>query len=166
MKRLLTILIAGAAIVSAQAADSTAQAKRTMAGKDIAQITTQLRHHLDSALGSAEIDVAKARKAAEEFQKQMRGKSADEVKVALEQRRKEANVQLQNAITKLENASADVKAQVEEVSVKIQARLQEKTQELKAIQARIEAHRAEIDAHVAEMKGKNAEKTTETETEN
>lgn len=163
MKRLLTIILTGAAIVAAQPAqDSTAQAKKYAGGKDMAQIMTQLRSHLDSALGSAEIDVAKARKAAEEFQKQMKGKSAEEIKVAMEERRKEANVQLQNAITKLENASADVKAQVEEVSAKIQARLQEKTEELKAIQARIEAHRAEIDAHVAEMKGKNPETTPET----
>jgi chromosome segregation ATPase len=146
MKRLLSVILVGAAIVVAQPADSTGKMV-PFQGKDLSQITTQLRQHLDSCMHQADIDVAKARQAAEEFQKQMAGKTPEEIKAACEARRTQANVELQNAISRLENASADVKAQVEEAAAKIQARLQEKADELKAIQARIEAHRAEIQAN-------------------
>ncbi|HEX2959874.1 MAG TPA: hypothetical protein VHO70_23765 [Chitinispirillaceae bacterium] len=143
MKRLLSVILAGAAIIVAQPADSTGK-KGPMQTRDMSQITTQLRQHLDSCMHQADVDVEKARHAAEEFQNQMRGKTADEVKAAVEERRTQAHMELQNAITRLENASADVKVQVEEAAAKIQARLQEKAEELKAIQARIEAHRAEV----------------------
>jgi cell fate (sporulation/competence/biofilm development) regulator YlbF (YheA/YmcA/DUF963 family) len=146
MKRLLSVILAGAAIVVAQPADSTSK-RIPIQMRDMSQITTQLRQHLDSCMHQADVDVAKARQAAEEFQKQMAGKTPEEIKAACEARRVQANLELQNAISKLENASADVKAQVEEATAKIQARLQEKANELKAIQARIEAHRAEIQAN-------------------
>jgi hypothetical protein len=166
MKRLLTVILTGAALVAAQPAPDSTHAKREMS-KDLSQITAQFRQHLDSALSKADIDVSKARQAAEEFQKQMKGKTPEEIKTAMEAKRKVANIELQNAIAKLDSASADVKAQLEDVSAKIQARLEAKSAELKAIQARIEAHKAAIDAHVAEMKAKQPETTTETpETKN
>ncbi len=145
MKRLLSVILVGAAIVVAQPADSTGK-KCPLQTRDMSQITTQLRQHLDSCMHQAECDVAKARQAAEEFQNQMKGKTPEEIKAAMDAKCTQAHLELHNAICKLENASADVKAQVEEAAAKIQARLQEKAEELKAIQARIEAHRAEMQA--------------------
>jgi maltodextrin utilization protein YvdJ len=161
MKRLLTVILTGAALVAAQpASDSTTIKGKNVMPKDISQITEQFRHHLDSALAKADFDVSKARQAAEEFQNQMKGKTPEEIKTAMEAKRQAANIELAHAIARLDSASADVKAQVEDVAAKIQARLQEKSAQLKAIQARIEAHRATIDAHVTDMKAKNPEETT------
>jgi len=143
MKRLLTIILTGAAIVAASPADSTGKFI-PFQPKDITEITALLQQHLDSCTHRANIDVEKARQAAEEYQKLLVGKTPEEIKAAFEAKRAEAKLELQNAIAKLDSASVVVKAQVEDATAKIQARLQEKAEELKAIQARIEAHRADV----------------------
>ncbi|MBN1576361.1 MAG: hypothetical protein JW913_07415 [Chitinispirillaceae bacterium] len=131
MKWFVTLLLAGATIVAAQRVPTQAQ--------EMEQLAIQLQERLAAALNQANENVDLAQKAAMEFHRQMKGKSAEEVANLMEQRRIQTQAQLDIAILALERASEKVGVQVEEVRVQIQTRLAAKKEELMQLQERIRA---------------------------
>ena len=105
MKRLATLLLAGATIVAAQTATKTQT-------QEMEKLAAQLQEKLTVALNKAGEDAERAQKAAMEYQKQMKGKSAEEAAKIMEQRKIQTQEQLQVAIQNLEKASEQVAAQV------------------------------------------------------
>ena len=134
MKHFFAAVLAGAMLVSAQTPSQTAT--QTKGFEDMA---AQLQIKLSTALKQADGECVRAQEAAKQLQHQMNGKSDAEKKAIMEQKKVQAQKQLQQAIENLEKVSTEVSAQVEQARDQIQTRLQEKTQELKQIQTRIQA---------------------------
>jgi DNA anti-recombination protein RmuC len=131
MKRLATLLLVGATIVAAQTATETKT-------QEMEKLTSQLQEKLALAINQAGEDAERAQKAAMEYQKQMKGKSAEEAAKIMEQRKTQTQEQLQAAIQNLEKVSEQVAAQVTQAKEQIQKRLEEKKEELKKLQKRIQ----------------------------
>lgn len=128
MKRLATLLLVGATIIGAQTATQT---------QDMEKVATQLQQKLSVALQNAGADVEKARTAAMECQKQVKGKTDVEAAKIMEARKVQAQEKLQTAIQSLERTSEQCAAQVDQAKEQIQSRLEAKKQELQQLQDRI-----------------------------
>ncbi len=132
MKRVAMLFLAGATTVAAQTS-TPAQTK----AHEMEPTAVQLHEKLQIALNNAGENAERARKAAIEFQKQMKGKSAEERQKAIDQYRAQIQERLHNAITALEGASIKVGAQIYQLQERIQSRLQERKDELVDLQERI-----------------------------
>lgn len=135
MKRLVTLLLVGATIVAAQTSTQTKT-------QEMEKLAVQLQEKLSVAINQAGADADRAQKAAMEYQKQMKGKSAEDAAKIMEQRKTQTQEQLQAAIKNLEMASQQVAAQVEQAKEQIQKRLEAKKEELKQLQERIQTKEA------------------------
>ena len=132
MKRLAALLLAGATIVAAQTSTSTQT-------QEMEKVAAQLQEKLAVAINQAGADAERAQKAAEDFQKQMKGKSSADAAKLMEEKKVATQEQLQAAIKNLEQASKQVAAQVDQAKEQIQKRLEAKKEELKQLQDRIQA---------------------------
>ena len=94
-------------------------------------MASQLQERLQTAISEAGVDAERARKAVMEYQKQLKGKSAEEAAQIMEQRKTATQEQVQEAIKNLEQASKQVAAQVDKAKEQIQKRLEAKKEELK-----------------------------------
>lgn len=130
MKRLATLLLAGATIVAAQTGTET---------QEMEKLAAQLQERLQTAINEAGEDAERARNAVMEYQKQLQGKSSEDAAKVMEQRKTETQEKVQEAIKNLEQTSQQVAAQVDQAKEQIQKRLEEKKEELKKLQERIEA---------------------------
>jgi DNA anti-recombination protein RmuC len=131
MKRLAALLLAGATIVAAQTATETKT-------QEMEKVAAQLQERLQTAINEAGADAERAQKAVMEYQKQLKGKSAEDAAKIMEQRKTATQEQIQLAIQNLEQASEQVGAQVDKAKEQIQKRLEEKKEELKKLQERIQ----------------------------
>ncbi|HLV32299.1 MAG TPA: hypothetical protein VKY57_12085 [Chitinispirillaceae bacterium] len=131
MKRLVTVLLAGAICLSAQEPVET----RTQGCTE--DLAAKLQQKLNEAVEQADGELIKAQEAVKEFQKKMKGMSDAQKSEMMEQNRAKIQQQLQTAIQQLEQVSARIALQVANTGEQIQTRLQEKTTELKQIQERI-----------------------------
>ena len=131
MKKIASLLLAGAVIVTAQTS-----APQQVTIQDREQLSIQLQDKLLRALNKGGENAERARNAAMEFQKQMKGKSPEEAEKAVEEYKAQIQERLQNAIAALEQASSRVGAQVDQVRERIQSRLQEKKGEIVKLQER------------------------------
>lgn len=131
MKRLVTVLLAGAICLSAQESVET----RIQGGTE--DLAAKLQQKLNEAVEQADGELIKAQEAVKEFQKKMKGMSDSQKSEMMEQNRAKIQQQLQNAIQQLEQVSARIALQVANTGEQIQTRLQEKTAELKQIQEKI-----------------------------
>lgn len=131
MKRLATVLLAGAVCLSAQAPIET----KTQSGTE--DLAEQLQQKFNEAVQKADGELVKAQEAVQEFHRKMKGMSDAQKSEFMEQNRVKVQQQLQTAIQQLEQVSAQVASQVAETGEQIKTRLQEKTAELKQIQEKI-----------------------------
>ncbi|NLW31499.1 MAG: hypothetical protein GXY77_08600 [Fibrobacter sp.] len=131
MKRLVTVLLAGAICLSAQELVE----PRTQGGAE--DLAAKLQQKLNEAVEQADGELVKAQEAVKEFQKKMKGMSDAQKSEMMEQNRAKIQQQLQTAIQQLEQVSARIALQVANTGEQIQIRLQEKTAELKQIQEKI-----------------------------
>jgi len=131
MKRLVTVLLAGAICLSAQELVEPG----TQGGTE--ELAAKLQQKLNEAVEQADGELVKAQEAVKEFQKKMKGMSDAQKSEMMEQNRAKIQQQLQTAIQQLEQVSARIALQVANTGEQIQIRLQEKTAELKQIQEKI-----------------------------
>jgi hypothetical protein len=123
MKRFTTLLFAGAAIVAAQ----TAPQQQSQESEDY---VAQLQQKLQAAINDTKEQAELAKNEAIALHELLIGKTAEEGKLILELNRVQTQERLLLAIEALEQVSAEVRTQVEEVHVRILDRLQEKKDEL------------------------------------
>jgi hypothetical protein len=132
MKKLVGILLAGA-VAAAMAQDPV----QTQA-KEFEQIKVQLQEKLGNAIDQVGPEVEKARQAANALQAKLNGKNPSQQKAIMDQERAKTQAQLQAAIEEINKVSAKLAGEVDQAKQQIQNRLQEKTQELKAMQERLQ----------------------------
>lgn len=132
MKKLVVLLLAGA--VAAVFAQDPVQTQ----AKEFEQIKVQLQEKLGNAIDQVAPEVEKARQAANAMQTKLNGKNPAQQKAIMDQERAKTQAQLQAAIEELNRVSAKLGGEVEQAKQQIQNRLQEKVQELKAMQERLQ----------------------------
>lgn len=138
MKRLLTSILVGAFAISAFAQEPAQdQTKAQEADQLQKQVQEKIAGELDNLNEEVKAQVQEAKAAMEQVQDQIRqmkadGKGKKQIETALEEKKTMAQEQLHTAIQKLDQ----VQAQVSKASEEVQKRLQERTQEMKRIQAR------------------------------
>lgn len=132
MKRFTTLLLAGATIVVAQ----TAPQQQSQESEDY---VAQLQQKLQVAINDTKEQTELAKNKAIALHELLIGKTAEEGKLILELNSVQTHERLLLAIEALEQVSAEVRAQVEEVHVRILDRLQEKKDELIQVHEQIRA---------------------------
>lgn len=135
MLRTVTMVLASAAVVSVLSPSSGS-------AQEMDLLANQLEQKLQIIIRSADSDVDHACIEAQDLQLQLRGMSAQEAEVFMDQNRVLVQERLQRAISLFSEVSENVGTQVEEVKVHIQGRLHERKMELVKLQDRIRAHEA------------------------
>jgi predicted nuclease with TOPRIM domain len=133
MKKLVAILIASAFAVAIAQDGTQTQTK----AQEFEQIKTQLQAKLGDAIDKAAPEVEKARQACNKLQADLKGKNDASKKQYMNQERAKVQEQLEKAIQDLKQVQAQVGSEVDKAKEQIQARLQEKIAEMKALQEKI-----------------------------
>jgi flagellar motor component MotA len=134
MKKLAVFIMFVA--VAAMAQDTVRSQTREQAG-ELEQLRIQLREKLALAMEQATPECEKARQAATALRIKLNGKNAEERKAIMEKERARVQEQLNKGVAELNKVSAQINSEMEQAKQQIMARVQEKIQELKDIEARI-----------------------------